>query len=89
MTREEKLARLEEIRIELFEIANSFAIEKEGDIAVTLHKASNQTTKATLMIEGDEEKLERFEYQEVMSGHEEMIYNLLKNKNPEMFKDED
>lgn len=86
---DEKKERLESLAMELGIIANSFAGNKTGDIAVQLHKASNATNKATIMIEGDLEELSRFEFSEMQSLQQEMLYNVLKAQSPEIFEDED
>ena len=70
MSIEEKDKRLEELGKEIFIIANSFAGDETGSIAVQLHKASNAINKASLMIEGDEEKLARHHASEIMSMRE-------------------
>jgi hypothetical protein len=89
LTVEEKNKRIEDLGKEVFILANSFAGNKTGDIAVQLHKASNAMSKASLMIEGDADKLARHEMSEMMSMQEEMTYNILKLTRPEMFLDED
>ena len=42
--------RLEAIRDELFEIANSYAGDKTGNVAVELHSASHRITNAMRML---------------------------------------
>ena len=88
MTVDEKNKRIEDLGKEVFILANSFAGNKTGDIAVQLHKASNAMSKASLMIEGDADKLARHEMSEVMSMQEEFAYNMLKFARPEIFDDE-
>ena len=88
MSVDEKNKRIEDLGKEVFILANSFAGNKTGDIAVQLHKASNAMSKASLMIEGDVDKLARHEMSEVMSMQEEFAYNMLKIARPEIFEDE-
>ena len=88
MNEEEQLKRLEEIRTELFTMANQAALaeDKIDGLGRQLHKSSNAVTKAVLMIEGDQDALERYERQEANSVHTEMMYEALKIGSPEMFK---
>ena len=78
LSTDEKKEQLEMVSMELGILANSFAGNKTGEIAVQLHKASNATNKAIIMIEGDLEKLSRFEFSEMQSLQQEMFYNTLK-----------
>jgi hypothetical protein len=89
LSTEEKKERLEMIAMELGIIANSFAGNSTGDIAVQLHKSSNATNKAIIMIKGDSEELRQFEFSEMQSLKEEDTYNMLKLANPGMFLNED
>jgi len=87
MTKEEQLARLEEIRTELFTMANTAALaeDKIDGLGVQLHKASNAVTRATILIEGDVEELERYDSSAAMSAQTEMMCEMLKKTSPEMF----
>jgi hypothetical protein len=53
-TKKEKIARLTEIRSELFDLANEFAIAKEGCVAGELHESCNCILRANQMIENGE-----------------------------------
>lgn len=48
---DKRLERINEIRDELFDMANSFAGDKTGAVAVELHGACNKMGRAVQMIE--------------------------------------
>ena len=89
LSAEEKKERIENLSKELFIIANSFAGDETGHIAIQLHKASNAATRATLLIEDDDEALNRYDASAAMSAQTEMMYNILKITQPEIFEHED
>ena len=54
ITHEEKyqnIARAMELRDELFTLANTFAGEETGDVAIRLHEACNYILRAKLLFE--------------------------------------
>jgi len=87
MKKEEQLARLEAMRMELFTMANASALaeDKIYGLGMQLHKASNAVTRAVLIIEDDPEALASFDTSAELSASTEMMYNVLKMSSPEMF----